>query len=780
MAEQANVVGIRRRVGDTLRNLVTGLGVLGRDKTIQTQYIFQTLTDDQLTAAYRGDWMARKIVDIPADDATRAWREWQTDQDKITAIETEERRLLLQLKLKQALIQSRLYGGSAIFMGVRDDLPETPLDTGTVKQGDLKFVHPVSKMSVSVGDRVINNVLDPLYGQPTFYQLTGSDVGTVRVHPTRVVKLVGSPLPDHRISGSDSIWGDSVLQSVDDAIKQAGSTLGSISTMASESTVDVIKVPSLIDSVTDPGYESQLIERFALAMNAKSTVNALLLDKEEEWQRITQSFVGLPDIVRLFLLVVSGAADIPATRLLGQSPAGLNSTGESDIRNYYDKISSEQETTLRPALARLDEVIVRSALGDFPEDVHYYWSPLWQLSDKEKAEVAKSKADAHRIDVDAGLLPMDALRKGRANQLIEDGTYPGLAEAIAESEDPDLDEGDPVVAEQFAATGATAEVQKQALNGAQIAAAQEIIAAVVAGDMPRETAEKLIAVSFPFLSAGDITAMMQPLDNFEKAPAPAPATVPSGPPRLTVVPGGREPLQDGVTQFQVGNRKINIHLEGEGGFTRDQVHELVGQLTQMMEDARPRTLYVHRKVLNAGDILRWAAGQGIKNLESAGELHVTVVHSRAPVDWMKIGTTYSEKLVVPEGGPRIIELWPARDGRKALVLQFSSSELEGRHKQMIEYGCSHDFDDYQPHITLAYDPGDIDLEKIETYQGEIKLGPEVFDEVREQHISTQRDDRPLVVNVQVDARQSGNKTGRVTRDPITGEMVIKMEEREDG
>ena len=53
-------------------------------------------------------------------------------------------------------------------------------------------------------------------------------------------------------------------------------------------------------------------------------------------------------MVRTFLQVAAGAADIPVTRLLGQSPAGLSATGDSDTRNYYDMIAARQELDLRP------------------------------------------------------------------------------------------------------------------------------------------------------------------------------------------------------------------------------------------------------------------------------------------------------------------------------------------------------------------------------------------------------------------------------------------------
>ena len=66
-------------------------------------------------------------------------------------------------------------------------------------------------------------------------------------------------------------------------------------------------------------------------------------------------------MVRTSLQVAASAADIPVTRLLGQSPAGLSATGDSDTRNYHDMIAARQELDLRPQLERLDALLLRSA-----------------------------------------------------------------------------------------------------------------------------------------------------------------------------------------------------------------------------------------------------------------------------------------------------------------------------------------------------------------------------------------------------------------------------------
>ena len=136
---------------------------------------------------------------------------------------------------------------------------------------------------------------------------------------------------------------------------------------------------------------------------------------------------------------------------------------------------------------------------------------------------------------------------------------------------------------------------------------------------------------------------------------------------------------------------------------------------------------MQRKLLNGGDLARWAKDQGFKTTLDPSDMHVTVLYSRNPVDPIKMGTGWGgdEKgnLTVKPGGPRAVE----KLGMDAVVLLFASDDLSWRHRQMVEAGASHDYDEYQPHVTLTYDAGDVDLEAIKPFTGELRFGPEIFE-----------------------------------------------------
>ena len=146
-------------------------------------------------------------------------------------------------------------------------------------------------------------------------------------------------------------------------------------------------------------------------------------------------------------------------------------------------------------------------------------------------------------------------------------------------------------------------------------------------------------------------------------------------------------------------------------------------------DAAPRSLCVSRKVINGAEIIAWAKSQGFESTVPAGDLHVTVAYSRNPVDWMKVGESWSGdgkgQLKIAPGGARLIDKF----GEGAVVLLFNSSELAWRHVSIVEAGASWDWPDYQPHITFTYEPGSVDIDKVEPYRGAIELGPEIFEEL---------------------------------------------------
>jgi phage-related protein (TIGR01555 family) len=146
----------------------------------------------------------------------------------------------------------------------------------------------------------------------------------------------------------------------------------------------------------------------------------------------------LPEISYQTLQAVSGAADIPLTRFLGESPGGLNNNGDSDLKNYYDAVNSVQSLEITPALANLDECLIRSALGNRPEEIYFIWSSLWQMSDDKKSQISKETAETIKILVESALFNEADLAVAAGNLLVEHSILPSFK--VDETREPEEDE----------------------------------------------------------------------------------------------------------------------------------------------------------------------------------------------------------------------------------------------------------------------------------------------------------------------------------------------------
>lgn len=415
-------------VSDGLMNVIAGLGGANprtaADVYSMAEYVESVMVN--LDAAYRTSTWFGKIVDIPADDATREWRSWQAPKEVIARIEAEETRLGVQHKVRQALIGARKDGGCALVFGGLPGLINQPLAIDAIKPGSVTFLSVIPKALCNPSGELQRDPELPGYNEPLFYTIGGKEF-----HGSRVCRIIGRDIMNGNPQSAAQTqgWGDSIWLQMAASIKSADAASAVLDSMLKETKVDVVSIHDFMASLANKDYEAQLIKRFQTFAMLKSISNVSLLDKDDEWQQKQINWQGIPDVVMLMLTIMAGAADIPLTRLLGTSAKGLNATGDGDLKNYYDKVGADQKLRISPMLATLDAIIKRSAAVTDPK-VWYVWNPLWQQTAKERAEVEKMYADAATALIGAALMPEQALADAVQNRMIESGSWPGLEDAI--------------------------------------------------------------------------------------------------------------------------------------------------------------------------------------------------------------------------------------------------------------------------------------------------------------------------------------------------------------
>lgn len=418
---------------DRLVNLMSGQGT-SADKGAYRQYTTSYLNPQQIEASYRSSWLMRKAIDLPPYDMTRAGRDWQAEGDQIEKLEAEERRLGLWDKLRRGLVLGRL-GGGALILGITQGDPSQPLNPEAVGKGALRYAYLTSRWRLGLGE-MIADPESPWFGQPCYFQMTPTGGQPVKVHPSRVIAFRGQQVPDMAAcSWEDVFWGDPVAQSIIDAVTNADAATSGFASLIDEAKVDIVKMPGLMANAATEEYEKRFMERWRLAGLGVSTHRKMIIDGDEDVVTRQMVWAGMPEVIASYVQLVAGAADIPATRLLGKSPDGMNATGKGDETNYNTMISGRQEADFRPLIEQIDAVLIPSVLGTRDPDIGWSFAPLSVMSEAEKAAVAKTKAETTKIYADSGLVPTIALEKAVQNQLVEDGAYPGLDGALAELSD---------------------------------------------------------------------------------------------------------------------------------------------------------------------------------------------------------------------------------------------------------------------------------------------------------------------------------------------------------
>ena len=143
----------------------------------------------------------------------------------------------------------------------------------------------------------------------------------------------------------------------------------------------------------------------------KSNFGMQLVNRGDQIKNTQYTFTGLQEVYDSMCLDLSGASRIPVTKLFGRSPAGMNATGESDLRNYYDYVDTLREAKLRPILEKLLPVLAMSAWGRYPTGWTSLSRPLWTPTAAEVAEIALKKAQAIRDTFQAGLFRADTAQR---------------------------------------------------------------------------------------------------------------------------------------------------------------------------------------------------------------------------------------------------------------------------------------------------------------------------------------------------------------------------------
>lgn len=383
------------KTGDSFQNLTARVGLGAQNQNSASGYAFSPVSRNriELENCYRSSWIAGMAVDCVASDMTREGIDIRGDiePDRLEQIGEAFNRLQIWKKLNDTIKWARLYGGCVAVLMIDGQDPATPLRLDTIAEGQFKGLLPLDRWRLQPSLTDLVKDFGPEIGMPRFYDWLADENGTVgmKIHHSRLIRIDGVDLPFwQRIA--ENGWGMSVLERLWDRLIPYDSTTQGAAQLVYKAHLRTYKVKGLreIISVGGRAFEG-LVKQIEMIRTYQSNEGMTLMDAEDEFEAHQYSFSGLSDLMLQFGQQISGAIGVPMVRLFGQAPAGLGGEHEGELRNYYDDVKKEQESKLRPGMTKVLDAVYRSEFGEpMPDGVTFEFSPLWQMGDSEKADVA--------------------------------------------------------------------------------------------------------------------------------------------------------------------------------------------------------------------------------------------------------------------------------------------------------------------------------------------------------------------------------------------------------
>ncbi|WP_277248108.1 DUF1073 domain-containing protein [Phascolarctobacterium succinatutens] len=428
---------IRSRALDAFSNVLARLGAGTPNLLEGTEYSLQRMSRDfnTLNALYRESWIVRRIIDVIPADMLKNWITITSGLDPDV-----EKRLSLTLrhtqlidKLKRGMQWGRLYGGALGVMLVKHqgyDLSQA-LQLDWIMPGDFAGLLIFDRWNgVNPSSELIEDISDPDYGYPKYYTVTDpAGGGSVKIHHSRVIRFTGNTLPFWE-EIAEMQWGASVVESVFDELRKRDNVSWNIAQLTFMANIRVLKMQDLgqLLAATDNESQAELLRTLEAQNMLLNNMGMQVMDAADGLETHQYTFGGLADCYQQFIMDISGAAEIPVTRLFGRSPSGLNATGESDLQNYYDMIAEKQESYLRPILNKVLPPFIISTLGSLPDDFDFEFDPVAEPSDKERADLAKCGTDNVVAAYNAGLISQRTALKELKQQSERTGVWTNITD----------------------------------------------------------------------------------------------------------------------------------------------------------------------------------------------------------------------------------------------------------------------------------------------------------------------------------------------------------------
>lgn len=302
-------------------------------------------------------------------------------------------------ELRAALSKSLIYGGALLYYDFGDsDISKEifyNFRTFSTETGlKLRGFRAIEPWNIAPYEVDTANPLNYDYMKPLRWYVTGGAV----LHSSRADNVVFFDSPD-LLKPLFNFLGVSMCQFMKDYVKNADTIRQSLSDIFLRFRSIILKTQLVKNN------EQQALIRTKAFAKTNNNLGVLLITENEEVSNLITPISGLDRIQAQAFESMVISSRLPATKLLGISPSGFNSTGEFELSNYYDEISGYQNNIIYPIILKAINTVAWSLGYDLRLD--YTFNQLRRPSEMEEANIRNLNADFALKSVEGGLLTQE-------------------------------------------------------------------------------------------------------------------------------------------------------------------------------------------------------------------------------------------------------------------------------------------------------------------------------------------------------------------------------------
>lgn len=390
-------------MSNLIRNIVNGIGTTHDPNTYTQIYDRKPLGMDwqDIRAIYKNNELCHNAINFKSQTPIKNGRKWRVESDDpedSKKIEKFEEKIEFKRVIREALFHMYLYGGCLVLMHTESDEENLEIEE-TIKEPSLLWSEPlnpnkekIKELSIVPIYRVVsldlnNNILSDDFLKPEFFNVQGA-----KVHVSRCLAFRRNISIDYFFNtiAVKDYFGFSIFEEVETLIKIYEANNNTLLDLAQDSSRIIVNSKNLGDKIFKAGGRGEVQEIFRQMNFSASNKSITVLGDGDEMSVLEKNYLQIIESQKDITLRLCGAFGVPEVLALGKAMTGLSQNVSEYLAIYYEPFAEFQNSDLRSFLKPFDDIMIRQC-GFREEQVSYEWNSLFNLTEKEKAELDSLK-----------------------------------------------------------------------------------------------------------------------------------------------------------------------------------------------------------------------------------------------------------------------------------------------------------------------------------------------------------------------------------------------------